>query len=125
MTEADICELLISAANKASPPEHLSEPEERGELGAQALELEEQRGGVVRLLGVRADERVAGAFDPSQLHRRQREPIELPADFRLQHRRQLAPIAGSQRLEPLTAIAAKRIVIPGLEPEFGAGRVCG
>jgi len=35
------------------------------------------------LLGLRADERVAGAFDRSQLRRRQRNPIEFPADFRL------------------------------------------
>ena len=84
------------------------QPEERRELRAQTLELEELGGGVVPLLGLRADERVAGPFDRSQLHRHQRDPLELPAYFRLQHWRQLAAVAGSQRLEPFE----KRIVIP-------------
>src|SRR5208282_3940243 len=35
-----------------------------------------------------------------------------PADFRLQHRRQLTAVAGSQRLESFETIAPKRIVIP-------------
>src|ERR1700752_3716940 len=90
----------------------MTQPEERGELRAQAFELEKQGGGVVALLGVRADERVAGAFDRSQLRRHQRDPIELPADFRLQHRRQLTAVPGSQRLESFETIAPKRIVIP-------------
>src|SRR5208283_5983216 len=75
------------------------QPEERGELRAQALELEKQGGGVVALLGVRTDERVAGAFDRSQLRRHHRDPIEFPAELRLQHRRQFTTVASSQRLE--------------------------
>jgi hypothetical protein len=55
-----------------------------------------------------ADERVAGAFDRSQLPRRQLDPIEFPADFRLQRRRQLAAVPGSQRLEPFETISPKR-----------------
>ncbi len=88
------------------------QPEERGELRAQAFELEKQGGGVVALLGVRADEPVASAFDRSQLRRHQRDPIEFPADFRLQPRRQLTAVAGSQRRESLETITPKRIVIP-------------
>ena len=42
------------------------QPEERCELRAHALELEEVGGGVVPPLGVRADERIAGPFDRSQ-----------------------------------------------------------
>ncbi len=98
----------LAAVGEAA--EQQFQPEERGELGAQALELEEPGGGVGALLGFRADERVAGPFDRSQLRRRQRDPIELPAYFRLQQRRQLAAVAGSQRLEPLKTIAPKRRV---------------
>src|SRR5271166_449352 len=39
-------------------------------------------------------------------------PPFAPADFRLQHRRQLTAVAGSQRLESFETIAPKRIVIP-------------
>ena len=60
---------------------------------------------------LRADERVAGAFNRSQLRRHQRDPIELPADFLLQHRRQLMAVAGSQRLEPFETISPKRVVV--------------
>ena len=100
-------------ASVAEAAEQRFQPEERGELRADALELEEQGGGGVRLLGsFRADQRVAGAFDRSQLRLHHRDPIELPAYFRLQQRRQLAAVAGSQRLEPLKTIAPKRVVIP-------------
>ena len=99
-------------ASVAEAAKQRFQPEERGELRAQAFELEKQGGGVVGLLGFRADERVAGAFDRSQLRRHQRDPIELPAYFRLQQRRQLTAVAGSQRLESFETISPKRIVIP-------------
>src|SRR5208337_4443750 len=100
-------------ASVAKAAKQRFQPEERGELRAQAFELEKQGGGGVRLLGsFRADQPVASAFDRSQLRRHQRDPIEFPADFRLQHRRQLTAVAGSQRLESFETIAPKRIVIP-------------
>ena len=76
------------------------------------LSLRSWAAGLFGFLGVRANESVAVAFDRSQLPRRQLDPIELPADFRLQRRRQFAPVPGSQRLEPFETIAPERIVIP-------------
>src|SRR5690242_4908200 len=99
-------------ASVAEAAEQRFQPEERGELRAHALELEEQSGGVVALLGVRADERVAGPFDRSQLRRRHRDPIEFSAYLRLQQRRQVTAVAGSQLLQPFETIAPKRIIIP-------------
>src|SRR5271157_2769661 len=107
--QSSICCYLASVAEAAK---QRFKPEERRELRAHALELEELGGGVVPLLRFRADERVAGAFDRSQLRRHHRDPIEFPAYFRLQRRRQLTAIAGWQRLESFETISPKRIVIP-------------
>ena len=98
-------------ASVAEASKQRFQPEERGELRAQAFELEKQSGGVVAFLGIHTDERVAGAFNNSQLRRHQRDPIELPADFLLQHRRQITAVAGSQRLELFETITPKRIVV--------------
>ena len=98
-------------ASVAEASKQRFQPEERGELRAQAFELEKQSGGVVAFLGIHTDERVAGAFNNIQLRRHQRDPIELPADFLLQHRRQITAVAGSQRLELFETITPKRIVV--------------
>ena len=44
--------------------------------------------------------------------RHQHDPIELPADFRPQHRQHLMAVAGLQRLESFETITSKRIMIP-------------
>ena len=87
------------------------------------LSLRSWAAGGSPLLGVRADERVAGPFDSGQLRRRHRDPIEFSAYLRLQQRRQLTAVAGSQRLEPFETISPKRIVIPdALAAEQAPGR---
>jgi hypothetical protein len=83
----------LEDATRDSPVEKLIDDRDHGGLRFDSKQFGLAKGGI-SIVHPSATS-LSGAFDRSQLRRRQREPIELPADFRLQHRRQLAAVDGS------------------------------
>src|SRR5215471_4659179 len=93
------------------------QPDQRAELGADALQPRQHRGRVLRVdVDSRLDQRITFALDRGNLSIDQIEPIDLPPDFHLEPIRQRTPVAGLQCIEPGVAILAERIVVGNALP---------
>jgi hypothetical protein len=86
-------------------------PEDGGELGAYALQLQEQAGrrfGMDLLLG---EQSIPLGLHRLELLEQQLETVQLAGDLRLQVRRQLAAVARAQRRKPRPSVPAQRLIL--------------
>jgi site-specific DNA recombinase len=88
------------------------QPDQRAELGTDPLEPRQGGGCRLRLGGrLQADQRVALTLNRGHLRGDQVDPVELPADLRLEPFRQGMPVPGLERIEAGQTILAERIVV--------------
>src|SRR5688500_4783184 len=88
------------------------QPDQRAELGADPLEPREDGGRRLRLdVRPHADQRVALTLDPGHLRNDHVDPLDLPADRRLEPVRQGASIPGRERIKTGQAILPERVVV--------------